>query len=206
MKKTCVAFAFLLSLCLTVSGWGTQEFKGNVSGSATNLSGTPALPNGTTVTTQAAGSNDTKIATDAYVDAKVVDSINDGTTGIAPSQNAVFDALALKAPLLNPIFTGTLTAPIITSGQYSGYVSSTNPYVFLTGLGASTSYLISVFSNYSNVDLYCISYVFIEPNGAIRIHELSSSGHQIGTPGTGQLQITSTSGSTPVFVSVIQLH
>lgn len=32
----------------------------------------------------------------AYADAKVADAINDGTTTIAPSQNAVFDALALK--------------------------------------------------------------------------------------------------------------
>ena len=33
----------------------------------------------------------------AYADAKVADAINDGTTTVAPSQNAVFDALALKA-------------------------------------------------------------------------------------------------------------
>lgn len=33
----------------------------------------------------------------AKADAKVADAINDGTTTIAPSQNAVFDALALKA-------------------------------------------------------------------------------------------------------------
>ena len=32
-------------------------------------------------------------------DAKVADAINDGTTTVAPSQNAVFDALALKQPL-----------------------------------------------------------------------------------------------------------
>jgi len=38
--------------------------------------------------------------------AAVADEINDATTTIAPSQNAVFDALALKAPLANPIFTG----------------------------------------------------------------------------------------------------
>ena len=33
------------------------------------------------------------------VDAKVADAINDGTTTVAPSQNAVYDALALKQPL-----------------------------------------------------------------------------------------------------------
>ncbi len=35
-------------------------------------------------------------ATQTAIDAKVADAINDGTTTIAPSQNAVFDALALK--------------------------------------------------------------------------------------------------------------
>lgn len=36
----------------------------------------------------------------AYADAKVADAINDGTTTIAPSQNAVFDALAAKQATL----------------------------------------------------------------------------------------------------------
>jgi hypothetical protein len=39
----------------------------NTSGTAANLSGTPALPNGTTATTQSAGDTSTKIATDAFV-------------------------------------------------------------------------------------------------------------------------------------------
>ena len=43
----------------------------SIDGTAANLSGTPTLPNGTTATTQSAGSNDTKLATDAYVDAAV---------------------------------------------------------------------------------------------------------------------------------------
>jgi hypothetical protein len=54
------------------------------------LTGTPTAP------TQAAGDNSTKIATTAYADAKVADAIANGVTTIAPSQNAVFDALALK--------------------------------------------------------------------------------------------------------------
>jgi hypothetical protein len=40
---------------------------GNIPGFAANLYGTPALPNGTTATTQAAGDNSTKLATTAYV-------------------------------------------------------------------------------------------------------------------------------------------
>jgi len=40
----------------------------SIDGTATNLSGTPALPNGTTATTQSANDNSTKIATTAYAD------------------------------------------------------------------------------------------------------------------------------------------
>ncbi len=40
----------------------------NTSGNAANLSGTPALPNGTTATTQSQADGTTKLATNAYVD------------------------------------------------------------------------------------------------------------------------------------------
>lgn len=39
----------------------------NTTGTAANLSGTPALPNGTTATTQVVSDNTTKVATDAFV-------------------------------------------------------------------------------------------------------------------------------------------
>lgn len=52
-------------------------------------------------------------AVKTYVDAKVADSISDGVTTIAPSENAVFDALALKANLSSPTFTGTVTIPAV---------------------------------------------------------------------------------------------
>lgn len=48
-----------------------------------------------------------KILTEANIE----DSIVDGHTTIAPSGNAVYDALALKAPIDSPIFTGTPTLP-----------------------------------------------------------------------------------------------
>jgi hypothetical protein len=44
----------------------------------------------------------TGLATEAYVDAKVEDVITDGVTSKAPSQNAVFDALALKENTIAP--------------------------------------------------------------------------------------------------------
>jgi hypothetical protein len=58
------------------------------------FTGTPSAP------TQTANDNSTNLSTTAYADAKVTDAITDGVTSIAPSQNAVFDALALKQNLL----------------------------------------------------------------------------------------------------------
>ena len=57
--------------------------------------------------------------------ALVADAINDGTTTVAPSQNAVFDALALKAPLASPALTGTPTAPTATAGTNTTQVATT---------------------------------------------------------------------------------
>ena len=53
----------------------------NTSGTAANLSGTPALPNGTTATTQTLADNTTKIATDAFVLANAGSSPS-GTQGL----------------------------------------------------------------------------------------------------------------------------
>lgn len=49
----------------------------------------------------------------------VNDSITDSNTTSAPSENAVFDALALKAPINNPTFTGGISVAGTTAGgQY----------------------------------------------------------------------------------------
>jgi hypothetical protein len=42
--------------------------------------------------------------------------ITNGVTTTAPSEDAVFDALALKAPLASPTFTGTVTVPVGLTG------------------------------------------------------------------------------------------
>lgn len=78
---------------------------GNTSGTNTGDQTLPVKATGAEVDT---GTDDAKFVTAkamedssyikaAYADAKVADAINDGTTTIAPSQNAVFDALASKA-------------------------------------------------------------------------------------------------------------
>ncbi len=55
------------------------------------------------------GDNTTNTTSNTYADGKVADAINDSITTIAPSQNAVFDALVLKANLASPTFTGTVS-------------------------------------------------------------------------------------------------
>lgn len=51
------------------------------------------------------GDNAANTTANTYADGKVADTITDAVTTVAPSQNAVFDALALKAPLTSPSFT-----------------------------------------------------------------------------------------------------
>lgn len=77
----------------------------NTTGTAANLSGTPALPNGTTATTQSAADGSTKLATTAYADALVNNTAYDATSwdgvdAIAPSKNAIRDYLETKIPAL----------------------------------------------------------------------------------------------------------
>jgi hypothetical protein len=48
----------------------------NTSGTAANLSGTPAVPNGTTATTQANSDSSTKLATTAFVNTRVAPAMN----------------------------------------------------------------------------------------------------------------------------------
>lgn len=61
----------------------------NTSGTAANLSGTPALPNGTTATTQAANDNSTKVASTAYVDGSNANQVTAGSAAAAAKQPCV---------------------------------------------------------------------------------------------------------------------
>lgn len=74
-------------------------------------------------------------AAEAYADGKVADAIADGVTTIAPSQNAVFDALALKTKGIDfyvlgnnaiadstTYYIGQISATIVTSTNSTGGV------------------------------------------------------------------------------------
>ncbi len=64
-------------------------------------------------------------AAEAASQASIEDAINDGTTTKAPSENAAFDALALKAPLASPALTGNPTAPTQTAANNSTRIATT---------------------------------------------------------------------------------
>lgn len=96
--NTAAAMVVGTGASIAVSGSGTNQatsapwsgltgsvptFNQNTTGTAANLSGTPALPNGTTATTQTVGDNTTKIATDAFVLANA-GAISGGTLGFIP--------------------------------------------------------------------------------------------------------------------------
>jgi hypothetical protein len=85
-------------------------------GTASNLSGTPALPNGTTATTQSAGDSSAKLATDAFV------------------ANSF-------APLASPGLTGTPTAPTASAGTSTTQLATT---AFATTNFAAASFISSV--------------------------------------------------------------
>jgi len=82
----------------------TVDSKGRLtaaSSAGTTGSGNVVLASGATlinpiVGTQSANDNSNTAASTAYADAKVAEAITNGVTGVAPSEDQVFDALALK--------------------------------------------------------------------------------------------------------------
>jgi hypothetical protein len=75
---------------------------------------------------------------DAYTDSKIVDTISDGVTDKAPSQNAVFDALALKldSSSYNDRYKGKYTS--LVNLQTAHPTSNDGDYAVVdTGIGAN---------------------------------------------------------------------
>lgn len=71
----------LMEITGNINAGNVPTLNQNTTGTAGNVSGTPALPNGTSGTTQAPGDNTTKLATDAYVLANSVTATVTITTG-----------------------------------------------------------------------------------------------------------------------------
>lgn len=94
------------TLTITTDDPGVATFVGDATADTVTLTFTYTPENvANKATDTALGTSDTlypsQNAVKTYADAKVADEINNGTTTIAPSQNAVFDALALKEDLSN---------------------------------------------------------------------------------------------------------
>ncbi|MFL6308105.1 MAG: beta strand repeat-containing protein [Candidatus Sulfotelmatobacter sp.] len=119
--------AFDTNGLLTVSENGgaavqVGKVNSNITGTAANLSGTPALPNGTTATTQSAHDNSTKLATTAYVDA----SISGVSSSWMMPMSASF-AGAVPSSSANKCLMWGFTLPLaVQTSQISYYVGS-NP-------------------------------------------------------------------------------
>lgn len=102
----------------------------NTTGTAANLSGTPALPNGTTATTQTAGDSSTKLATTAYVDNKPTLTL---MTAVATTSGTSVDATGIPSTakritlLLDSVSTNGTSQLLIQLGsgsiQTTGYES-----------------------------------------------------------------------------------
>lgn len=86
------------------------------------------------------GDNATNTTSNTYADGKVADAINNGTTTIAPSQNAVFDALALlKIEEINLQDIGTaLPASTYTFVLEAKYARTINELTVDAGAGTCT--------------------------------------------------------------------
>jgi len=90
-------------------------------------------------------------ARNAYADAKVADAINNGVTTIAPSQNAVFDALALKQDALT-ISTGlSNTSGTVTNDFATGKAGG---LTLIGGTASGDDLTIQTTSNATKGELY----------------------------------------------------
>lgn len=105
---------------------------GHINDQAQTIYGIKTFNSSPIIPTAAANTNSTIAASTAYADAKVADAINDGVTTIAPSQNAVYDALALKLNLDTITQTKGITGFIDGSNIVVTY-SHTNRTITLTG-------------------------------------------------------------------------
>ena len=135
--------------------WGTlasgdiPDNAANTSGTAAGLSGTPALPNGTTATTQSAADDSTKVATTAYADGAAGAAQSDAeaasvsVTGGGKETVSALGSISgtATADLADGnVFTATMTADVTFtfSGATSGKACSFDLWLSMDGTGGWT--------------------------------------------------------------------
>jgi len=158
------------------------------------------------------------LATETYVDAKVEDTIVDGVTTKAPSQNAVFDALALKANTSNVVLltgnqtiagTKTFSSEIIVNNGIRiglGNAGGTNLVVgnaFGSGLNAASSGNIAIGSNaLSNVGpIIAVSNNIAIGNLALNVGSQMTNNVAIGTGALRRIAFSTHSNNVAVGFS-----
>lgn len=166
-------------------------FNQNTTGTAANLSGTPALPNGTTATTQTAGDATAKLATDAFVAAAVAAGVG-GATNIYNADGTLTGNRALhnSGHTLKFDSLQVLNAPVNPNGvvRKADTAIWTNNLITVKainiGLGTSFSSSTSIIGSPLTVQ----SQVLINDNGGGRLNiEDGNNGKTwvIGPDGTG---------------------
>lgn len=111
----------------------------NTSGTAANLSGTPALPNGTTATTQSAGDSSGKLATDNFV----TTAVNNAIAGVNPAVavQAATAAVLQDTPTYNNGASGIgafITAGVTnTTLVVDGYTPSVGDRLLIKAQGSA---------------------------------------------------------------------
>jgi hypothetical protein len=135
----------------------------NTTGTAANLSGTPALPNGTTATTQSALDGSTQIATDAYADAEAAQNISTGHGGFFSAGYEPFDATVVASSDIG-IGTANLVKAVqftlkkwVTINKVVAQIVGTATGTFAVGIynAAGTSLLVQ--ANFSTASAAVIS-------------------------------------------------
>ena len=118
----------------------------NTTGTASNVSGTPALPNGTTATTQAGSDNSTKLATTAYADTAAaaggataaldnLASVAINTTLVSDTDNT--DALGTTAIAWSDLFLGNESIITWNTAPSTADVTLTHAANILTFAGGT---------------------------------------------------------------------
>lgn len=114
----------------------------NTTGTAANLSGTPALPNGTTATTQSAHDNSTKLATTAYADAA-----GGGSSALTQIANTVLGSAA--ASITFSAIPGTFNHLKLDGMGRSANGAGVDEWTTIVN-GVTTNYDSSIFGQFSS--------------------------------------------------------
>jgi hypothetical protein len=125
--------AFDTNGLLTVSENGgaavqVAKVNSNITGTATNLSGTPALPNGTTATTQSIGDNSSKVATTAFVQNAMASTTMWITVPTAGNAGASLPTTANKMMIWGLVNPGNLASTTKVSYSIGTADNSSNIY------------------------------------------------------------------------------